>query len=178
MFHLLTARVSCWVILALNIVVLFLDLSYSLDCSIIIIIIERGNDQNHRKDSGLIKPGWCWAFTGERFVWKWPDATLPVFSIGRAAPASSTTCCPGWSSTPITWRTWWRSEHKPTWRRKERRKTSSIKFYRSKKKKENTVVFSHFVLPPNSLRLPISQANRLSVSSVALWQSLLNPCIN
>lgn len=37
-----------------------------------------------------------------------------MFSTGRAAPVSWTTCSPGWSSMPTTWRTWWRSEHKPT----------------------------------------------------------------
>lgn len=62
---------------------------------------------------------------------------LCPFSTGRAAPVFLTTCCPGWSSTLITWRTLWRSEHKPTWRRKEKLKTSSIKFYHSKKKKKS-----------------------------------------
>lgn len=33
---------------------------------------------------------------------------------------------------PIIWRTWWRSEHRPTWKRKGKQKTYSIKFYHSK----------------------------------------------
>lgn len=54
-----------------------------------------------------------------------------LFSTGRAAPASSTTCSPGWSNMPTTWRTWWRSERRPTWRRRGKLRTYSIKSYLS-----------------------------------------------
>lgn len=43
---------------------------------------------------------------------------LFVFVAEKGAPASSITCCPEWSSMPTTWRTWWRSERRPTWRRR------------------------------------------------------------
>ena len=65
-----------------------------------------------------------------------PAACTPA---GRAAPASWTTCCRAWSSTPTTWRSWWRSGRKPTWRRSARRRTSSTRYCPSERGREGSV---------------------------------------
>lgn len=58
---------------------------------------------------------------------KGPRVGAHPLPAGRAAATSWTTCCRAWSSTPTTWRSWWRSEPKPTWRRSARLRLSSTR---------------------------------------------------
>lgn len=66
----------------------------------------------------------CWV-TGDPK--KGPQVGAHPLPAGRAAATSWTTCCRAWSSTPTTWRSWWRSELKPTWRRSARPRLCSTR---------------------------------------------------
>lgn len=81
---------------------------------------------------------------------------------GRVARAYWTTCCCAWNSMPITWKSWWRSAHRPIWRRNARLRLCSTKFYPS----ETWSPFSNFPLVFYSVGFSLSKLQRTHFSAL------------
>jgi len=92
-----------------------IDVIFCCNLSAVIIIIYIC--YNYTSD---VEPSVCFCFV--------------LFFAEKAAPVFSITYCPEWNSMPITWRTWLKSEPRPTSKRNGKPKIFFTKSFHSKKR--------------------------------------------